>query len=299
VHYDFSTATGSADPGTGVFRYDAPNPTAVTKIYIDDQDVFANQIAAFFQSALDNPGYLVICSANPNDPTLNIFRVVSEDTNSGYQTVNVVHEAGDALPSNGERCVLLFTRTGATGPTGPTGAAGTTGTAGSTGPTGPTGATGPTGLTGGNSGQNGYVLSATQQFTVSTTATFGQMTHPISTGRVYQFKAVLPYVFDNATNGMRLGVLFPAARRATIQIVSDSLSGPIGTLQVSVLTGPNQSILFTSGTTVTRTLLIDGQLVCSQPGNFMFFGANEGNSGTTKILDGATMVWWDLGTISV
>jgi hypothetical protein len=290
--YDFSTATGSADPGTGIFRFDAATGTDVTKIYIDDLDVFANTIGVFFQSAVDNPGYLYINSQSSNDPTVMVFRVINEDTNSGYQTINVAFEAG-APPSHGERCVLLFTRTGTTGSAG---AAGPTGPAGATGSAGADGATGPTGP---NSGQQAYLLSGTQVRNNQTTGTFNQMTVPLETGVAYNFRAFMPYSLDSPTNGIRIGLLFPAARRAVVVVNHDALAGPVTTPAQTVITAGGQSVLITSGTVADRAMYFEGLLITSATGQLMFFAANELNSGTSQILDGGHIIVWTLGTIAV
>lgn len=522
IHYDFSTATGSADPGTGFFRYDAATLTDVTKIFIDDLDVFANTMGVFFQSALDNPGYLVICSASSTDPTFNIFRVINEDTNSGYQTINVVFEAGDALPSHTERCVLLFTRTGPTGPTGLTGAtgsAGVTGAAGAQGPTGvgltgstgltgsagatgaagptgvtgvtgsagpsgpsgpigPSGPTGPTGVTGtgptgtGQTGPSGpigptgltgtgptgatgstgaaglaagifwtfsstttdadpgagvmrannatpasvtflyidnvdifsvdqtgwldawddstttasrgfiviasaqhviyqvtgsvidgtgyrkvpvafvsggalpsngalavinfsrtgdlgatgltgtgptgptgltgptgvadlpsattMVMSATQNFLTTITVTFNQMTIPIASGRVYSIRGNIAYALDGNSNGITIGLSFPAARRAYfVARMQAAAAGALAAPTLTAIQAAGDLAAFTSGTVAVRYLDFDGMLVCSGSGNFFPYAKAEVANATAKALDGSHVIAWNMGTITV
>jgi hypothetical protein len=313
-----------------VFRYDAASPTGVTKIYIDDLDVFANTIGVFFASAVDNPGYLVISSAASNDPTVNVFRVTNEDTNSGYQTINVAWEAGDALPSHGERCVLSFSRTGPTGPTGagatgtagatgltgPTGLTGTgvTGTAGPTGTAGSTGVTGPTGLTGtgptgatGSAGPTGpagggpttiaALLTATQEYATIVTATFNGMTVPIASGEAFNIRAVIPYRMDSNSGGIRIGLLFPAARRANFRAITETAA--VGTVTTNVITSSGGSVVVTSGTTVERNMTIDGVLLCSGSGNLMFYGGAEAAGLSARVLDGASIVMWHVGNQAV
>jgi hypothetical protein len=106
----------------------------------------------------------------------------------------------------------------------------------------------------------------------------------------------MPYTLDNATNGIRIGLLFPAARRATIQVIHDTVTGPATTSQTTITAG-GQSVLITSGTTVQRGMTFDGMLVTTGTGQLMFFSANELNSGTTKVLDGGFIILWTLGTI--
>lgn len=308
MHYDFSTATASADPGTGFFRYNAASLTAVTKIFLDDLDVFANQMAVFAQSALNNQGYLTICSSKPDDPTVNIFRVVSEDTGTGYNAINVTFVAGDALPSHNERCVLLFTRDGATGPSGasgPTGA-GATGAAGPTGPTGPTG-TGPTGPDGptGPTGPAAFpsaqaaMMSATQNFATTVTATFVQMTVGIQSGQVYNFRASIPYMCDAATGGIIIGCNFPAARRVGIK----ASFSPAAAAAADTLTAVNAAgvdiAAITSGTAAPRYIQIEGMLECSGSGRLVFYGKSELANTTARVLDGAHVIAWNIGSMTL
>jgi len=285
--YTFTSGTASSDPGTGFFRYDSLTaPTGVTKIQLNNFDAFGNPVGVFWSTEADNKGILIISAADPTNGFVNVYRVTSEDTPAGYSTINVTQEGGSGFPTTGQRYVFSFTRQGTTGAAGASGPTGPTGT-------GPTGATGPTGP---NSGQVSLLLSATQQYGNATTATFNQMTMPIASGVAYGFRGVLAYNLDNNSNGIRLGFLFPAARRAAIGIISDALAGPIGTLAYSTVLGSGaNSILFTSGTTVMRTLTIDGALLCSGSGNFMLYGANEGASGTGRFLDGSYLIFWTVG----
>jgi hypothetical protein len=60
------------------------------------------------------------------------------------------------------------------------------------------------------------------------------------------------------------------------------------------------SVLITSGTAgVRRWMEIQGMLLCSGSGRLMFYGANEGNSGTNRVLDGGTVIIWNTGTVTV
>lgn len=309
LRYNFDTATGSADPGTGKFRYDSAILTSVTKIFIDDLDQFLNEIGLYYESALINQGYLVIKSNIQEDSTVNVFRVLGEEEKTGYQQINVAFEAGATGPSNGEPCVLEYSRDGATGSAGPSGATGAAGAAGATGPTGPSGqtGTGPTGPTGepGPTGAGVFpsaqarFMSATQLFANTTTATFNQLTMDVPSGVVYSFRAVINYSLDSPTNGIRIGLKFPAARRANFRIIGETagVGTPLVHTEINVDGG---SVLYTSGTANSpRSIAIDGTLLCSASGRLVFFGANELNSGTTRVLDGSHFVAWNIGTHTV
>lgn len=123
------------------------------------------------------------------------------------------------------------------------------------------------------------------------------MTVALQTGQVYGIRGLLAYNLDNGTNGIRLGFLFPAARRASIMVLAETAG--VGTFTVTNITAGGQSVLVTSGTTVVRSMWIDGTLVTSGTGNFMLFGANEGASGTSRFLDGSHLIFWTVGNMTV
>jgi hypothetical protein len=178
---------------------------------------------------------------------------------------------------------------GATGPTGPTG----TGPTGATGSAGPTGAAGPAAYP---SAQAAF-LSGTQQFTTTVTANFNQMTIPIASGQMYQIRAALPYNFDGNSAGIRIGLLFPAARRANFRAITETAA--VGTVTSNVITASGGSVLVTSGTTVERNMTIDGVLLCSGSGNLIFYGASEVANLTARVLDGGSVIAWNLGPQAV
>jgi hypothetical protein len=91
-------------------------------------------------------------------------------------------------------------------------------------------------------------------------------------------------------------LLFPAARRSIFKYTyNDAAGGPS-----SVSLQSAGSVLITSGTAgVRRWMEIQGMLLCSGSGRLMFYGANEGNSGTNRVLDGGTVIIWNTGTVTV
>jgi hypothetical protein len=329
LRYDFDTATGSSDPGTGKFRADAAGPTQVANLYIDLLDALGVDFAAYIDTWDDssNPsskGYLTVRSnANP-DTTISIWRVTAVVSPSGYRQISVAFISG-TLPSNGEACTIEFTRTGdqgATGPTGVTGTAGATGPTGptGTGPTGPTGtagvtgtlgATGPTGVTGsagaagaagptgptGPSGPTSMLLTATNTFLTTVTATFNGMTVPLQSGRVYRVEGQLMFKIDGNSNGIRLGINFPASRRARWNIIAAPLAG--GAQALTQITG-TVNMLFTSGTTLTQPLtILDGTLILSGTGNMIFFGASEVANASALVMPGSYVIVYDIGALTV
>jgi hypothetical protein len=124
------------------------------------------------------------------------------------------------------------------------------------------------------------------------------MTIPIQAGQVYQIRAVLPYRLDGNSNGIRIGLFFPAARRASFGVVAqNTVDG--GTPMLSTIRASGNSALITSGTTVDSHCIIDGVLLCSGAGNLMFFGASETANATARFMDGGSVIVWNLGPQAV
>ena len=176
-----------------------------------------------------------------------------------------------------------------------------TGSAGADGPTGPTGPTGVDGLTGAPGGgptAQWAFLSAGQVFNNATTATFNQMTIPIASGNVYSIHGVFPFNLLANTNGIRLGLLFPAARRANFSVVGPLAGASV--IGIGTISLQTNSVLVTSGTAgENRTLTVDGTLICSGSGYLVPFGANEQASGSNDFLQGSHIIVWNLGPQAV
>lgn len=297
LRHNFDTATGSADPGTGIVRYNSSTLTAVTRIYLDDQDVHGNYLGLFYQSLLANPGYLTIKSNSNTDPTVNVFRVTGETTGTGFQNIDVTYEAGTGLPSNGEELVLTFARDGSTGATGAAGAAGATGPTG-TGPTGPTGATGPTGPAAAPS-SIGMLQSATQNLLTTVTATINQLVIPLQTGVLYKIAGTVAWTLDGNSNGITIGLSFPAARRAwfTGVISQAAAAAPIAP-HLTAIVAAGDMMAITSGTALPRYLEIAGEIMLTGTGNLAVYGKSEVANATAKVLDGGSLIAWNMGSIA-
>lgn len=214
LRYTFSTTTTDSDPGSGTFRYNNATLALVTQIYIDDLDAHGNTMGLFFQSALDNRGYLVIKSNVGGDDTVNVFRVLDEEVASGYQKINVVFEAGSAIPSNGEACVLTFSRDGAQGPAGEAAS---------------------------------YEMLQGDTATAATTAlaTVSGQVFPLISGKSYRFEFDAFFSIgtnaSNTTVGLALGLTFPSA--TVIAAVQMPISGAI---QHGVITSSGGQVTGTS-----------------------------------------------------
>jgi hypothetical protein len=176
-----------------------------------------------------------------------------------------------------------------------------TGSAGPSGPTGPSGPDGPTGPTGEPgaaafpSAQAAF-LTATQNFISAGTATIVPLLIPLTSNQVYNIHAQIPYLLDAATTGIRIGMNFPSARRATFTVcLTHSLA--VGANAVTGIPFAGAvDFLITSGTAAPRLCQIDGNLVLSAAGNLVFYAAGE-SAATAKILEGANVIVWNIGVI--
>jgi hypothetical protein len=142
LRYNFSTTTTDSDPGTGLFRFNAALAENVGQIYIDLSDVASVDFSAYLDSWDDSTspvdGYIEIDSNSNADTTFAIFQLNSITSATGYRKLNVTYLGGGA-PSNGEACVIRFSRTGNLGAQGAVGAQGAIGAQGAVGSQGTTG----------------------------------------------------------------------------------------------------------------------------------------------------------------
>lgn len=119
---------------------------------------------------------------------------------------------------------------GATGPSGPAGPTGPSGPAGPSGPSGPAGPSGPTGAAGGG----GTFVRLTADTATSTTTALANATglsFSVSSGTTYGFEFYPIFRSGAATNGIKLGLTFPAvtiiAATAGIPIAADGAGGEL------------------------------------------------------------------------
>ena len=68
---------------------------------------------------------------------------------------------------------------------------------------------------------------------------------------------------------------------------------------VTPVTVSGSSVLVTSGTTVEQMMCVEGTLLASGSGNFLFYGASEAANLTARFLDGGQIIVWNLGTATV
>lgn len=202
-----------------------------------------------------------------------------------------------------------FGLTGAAGPTGPTGPSGPSGPAGAQGPTGaagPTGvgitgaagATGPTGPAGGGGNPSGRgVFAAVNAPTATLTTT---LTHPsllflLSTGIPYSFRFDVPWRTGLQTNGLRIGLTFPA-------MISCSIVAGVATAGASAgvsfqETQIDRSGVFLAGTSaptsINNAAYIEGSIMVSAPGTMhVIYGSELATaSGVVPLAGGTGSLW--------
>jgi len=198
------------------------------------------------------------------------------------------------------------TGTSLSGPTGPTGSTGTAGAAGATGPTGITGAggTGPTGATGpsGATGPTGALLKKTD-FDTATASAGNLSAHPslkfdLTSGRTYIFAYRLLMQTPVATNGIRVGLNFPAATvvgaNANIPVSVDGVAG----VWSGIITSSGDSVVGTSAATVNVPLVvtIEGTIIPSANGTLeLGYGGELATTAGIVLRQGSVGIIKDLG----
>ena len=120
IRYDFSSAVnnGTNNPTSGKFQFDNGTFANITKLSISDDTAEGTDISAFIATWDDSTssnirGHIVIQSADSNDATYAIFSITgdSDTTNNGWTVLSVTPISG-GFPSNSEKCVISFSRTG-------------------------------------------------------------------------------------------------------------------------------------------------------------------------------------------
>lgn len=149
-------------------------------------------------------------------------------------------------------------------------------------------------------------MSATQNFTTTVTASFNQMTMPIASGQLYHLKGAINFTLDSGSQGITIGLQFPAARRAKFngwvpaQVVNPDPPTLTGITMNGTTSGVGTNFgVWTSGTALGRVMMFDGELLCSGSGNLIFFGLSESANTTGKILEGSHVIAWNIGPLPV
>jgi len=137
--YNFDTDITNTDPGVGRLKYNSATVSAVTRIYIDDENSDAVDIQTWID-ALDVStntvkGHVRVVKKTDSSKFA-IYSVSSVSDSGGWWQINVAHIISNSTFSNGEKVFITFCQAGDVGATGAGGAAG---------------ATGPQGLFGGDS----------------------------------------------------------------------------------------------------------------------------------------------------
>ena len=138
--YTFDNGTANADPGQGRLRFDTNTISAVTHLYIDDEDDNGTDITSFLATIDDSTStikghYRVSNRLDASDYAL--FTISSVTDNVGYFEVTSSFVSGSASSfTNGEDIIITFARTGDKGDTGNQGVQGAQGFQGRQGASG-------------------------------------------------------------------------------------------------------------------------------------------------------------------
>jgi hypothetical protein len=93
---------------------------------------------------------------------------------------------------------------------------------------------------------------------------------------------------------------FPAARRAWFNGIVPQAGGAAAIAPtLTSFTAAGDFYVVTSGTAAARTYQLDGDLICSGSGNFFFYAKAEVANATAKVLEGASIICWNMGTVTV
>ena len=161
LRYQYSHNTSMNDPGTGIFKYNNSSTLgSISAIAIDAQTKEGTDVSDFIATWDDSSnntikGHIIVTSNVNADATYSIFEVTSVTDNTGWLQITVQNPVGN-FPSNGEECVINFSRTGDKGEKGQKGEVGSKGQKGEIGSKGQKGEVGQKGQKGeGDKGQKG------------------------------------------------------------------------------------------------------------------------------------------------
>ena len=166
IKYQFSTSTTNSDPGQGYLRFNHPSdPSAVSEIYIDNLDVFGNNLNSIIGSLFIYPvvggtyGSYIYIQENGSGSIIYVYQVTNFPSSAGgYWVVPVGLVSGSlALPSNNQNLNILVMppAVGYQGNQGNIGYQGQNGFSGSQGSAGAQGQSGYQGSSGGLQGSAG------------------------------------------------------------------------------------------------------------------------------------------------
>lgn len=170
-----------------------------------------------------------------------------------------------------------ITGAGVAGPTGAAGATGPTGNDGAAGPTGAIGPTGPTGAAGAGGGSSVRMQSNTATGTTTGLVTASGQIFALTSGTTYNFKWNVLFQSGAASNGLRLGLTFPAAT-----IVAAKVEIPIAAPGVDcffegcvITSGASVAATATQAANTTYMATVEGTIRPSANGNLALMFGNE------------------------
>lgn len=117
IKYSYSSTTGMADPGPGLFRLNNASPASATAIAIADEcGETGNPDASAFINAFDDStssikGYFYIKKAG-SPQTFMVYAITALSDNSGWSQLTVTYITGSGSLTNGDDVRFEFYRTG-------------------------------------------------------------------------------------------------------------------------------------------------------------------------------------------
>ncbi|RME68259.1 MAG: hypothetical protein D6782_01395, partial [Alphaproteobacteria bacterium] len=122
VNYSFDTVTADADPGAGKVRLNNSNIGLATEIYINDADVNAADMSAWFNSFDDsgNPSSFGVLTINELRDAANfaVYKVTGITDNTSYFTLTVTHLGSNGSWAANDSLLLNFSAAGVKGDAG-------------------------------------------------------------------------------------------------------------------------------------------------------------------------------------
>jgi hypothetical protein len=223
--YTFDTDISDTDPGDGDLKFNGSDISLATALYIDDKDMYTNDIQAFLRTIDDSTstikGHLKVSEKDQNDNFV-LFAINSYHEHAGWFDVDITYIDGSvSVFPDGEDIYITFARVGDKGDGGPTGPAG---------PSGPQGADGAMAAAGKIYNLNYRIDAAT--FGGADNVWYDTGNHSLGVGYypVVLGSAGTEYVNDNASGVLDArGDIYTSGNIFAHERVGESWVGDIGT----------------------------------------------------------------------
>ena len=118
-YYDFDSNTADSDPGAGEVKFNNGTYSAVSKIFINDEDgnggVTTTDVLSWGASTSTDKGYIMIYDINDRSTYVRFKTISAVTDNTGYNTIAVAFLASNNTFTNGDELSITFVRNGDTG----------------------------------------------------------------------------------------------------------------------------------------------------------------------------------------